>query len=86
MKSFFGWIVFILVLAGFATAPAWVRLSVKQYQRVMAEDASVRSLRDQKERECEADPRCAGYNRETGEWIWKPGQQPVQVVQLAPPY
>ena len=42
-----------------------------------SEDYSERQLRDAKERECEQDSRCAGYDRATGQWVWKPGRQPA---------
>lgn len=72
----------VLLLSAAVTAPLWVTEMVSNHREAEAEDYSARVLRDQKERECEADTRCAAYDRRTGQWVWKPGQTPVQVIQL----
>lgn len=52
-------------------------LILMQPSELSSEDYSKRQMADAKERECELDKRCAGYNRATGQWVWKPGQQPA---------
>lgn len=39
-------------------------------------------MHDAKERECKADVRCASYDRRSGAWYWKPGQQPPTVIRI----
>lgn len=73
---------FILFLAAASTSPIWSFELIQKYRANKAEAAADRSLRAEKREECKTDPRCASYNHETGEWIWKPGQQPAQVIKL----